>query len=82
MDNKYIEEEHNEFINSEDYPKMIKEKIEYSDYYKYQGIAPEGFVLIPTEVLEDLKDLNNWLDFKENSNWIKEKSKKNLKSNI
>jgi hypothetical protein len=76
MDNKYIEQEHYEFLNSEDYKKMIKEKLEYSDYYKYQGIAPEGFTLIPNELLNDLKDLNNWLDFKENDDWIEKKWKK------
>lgn len=53
----------------------IKEKIENSVYYKYQGIAPEGFKLIPDEVLEDLKDFDNWKDFKADSiGWIKKRS--------
>lgn len=57
----------------------IKEKIEYSHYYKYQGIAPEGFVLIPIEIIELLKEFDNWKEFKNNENWIENKSKELLK---
>jgi hypothetical protein len=42
----------------------IQEKIKNSHYYKYQGIAPEGFVLIPEEVLEKLKDFDTWKEWK------------------
>ena len=44
--------------------KDIKEKIKYSHYYKFQGIAPEGFVLIPEEALERLKDFDTWKEWK------------------
>ena len=42
----------------------IKEKIKYSHYYKFQGIAPEGFILVPLEVLELLKDFDTWKEWK------------------
>jgi len=57
----------------------IKEKIENSHYYKYSGIAPEGFVLIPEEIIELLKDFDNWKEFKNNENWLSENAKKLLK---
>jgi hypothetical protein len=54
----------------------IEERIQNSGYYKYQGIAPEGFKLIPDQVLEDLKDFDNWKDFKSDGDkWIEERSK-------
>lgn len=82
MDNKFIEQDHEDFVNSDDFLKMIKEKIEFSDYHKYDGIAPEGFTLLPNEILEELKELNNWLDFKEDPNWIEKKSKIFLKTRM
>jgi hypothetical protein len=57
----------------------IKEKIEYSHYYKFRGIAPEGFTLIPNEIIELLKDFENWKEFKHDENWIVNKSKELLK---
>jgi hypothetical protein len=44
----------------------IKEKIENSHYYKFKGVAPEGFILIPDEVLELLKDFETWKEWKNN----------------
>jgi hypothetical protein len=58
----------------------IQEKIENSGYYKYQGIAPEGFTLIPDEVIQDLRDFDNWKEFKSSGAvWLEERSKKVLK---
>ena len=59
-----IEQEHNEFVNSELFCQMIKEKIENSHYHKYDGIAPEGFILIPEQTLERLKDFDYWKEWK------------------
>ena len=42
----------------------IKEKIKDSHYHKFQGIAPEGFILIPEEVLEKLRDFDTWKEWK------------------
>jgi len=59
----------------------IEEKIENSGYYKFQGIAPEGFILLPESVVEDLKDFDNWKEFKlRGYAWLEERSKKALKS--
>jgi hypothetical protein len=46
----------------------IKEKIKDSHYYKFQGIAPEGFILIPEEVLEKLRDFDTWKEWKHDNN--------------
>jgi hypothetical protein len=31
---------------------------------KFQGVAPEGFVLVHEDTLEQLKDMNVWLEWK------------------
>ena len=59
-----LEQEHNEFVNSELFCQMIKEKVEHSHYHKYEGIAPEGFLLIPEQTLERLKDFDYWKEWK------------------
>lgn len=46
----------------------IKFKIKNSHYYKFGGIAPEGFVMIPLETLERLKDFDYWKE------WINDNS--------
>jgi hypothetical protein len=46
----------------------IKEKIKNSHYYKFEGIAPEGFILIPEEVLEKLRDFDTWKEWKHDNN--------------
>ena len=58
---------------------LIKEQIKNSHYYKFRGIAPEGFILVPNEVIEQLKDFENWKEFKGDENWISNKSKELLK---
>lgn len=44
----------------------IKEKIENSHYHKFEGIAPEGFILVPEDVLEQLRDFDTWKEWKNN----------------
>ena len=44
----------------------ILEKIKNSHYHKFQGVAPEGFILVPEEVLEHLKDFDNWKEWRYN----------------
>jgi len=53
----------------------IEYKIMNSGYHKFEGIAPEGFVLVTLEVIEQLKDFDNWKEFKYDQNWIENKSK-------
>ena len=52
----------------------IKDKIKKAHYLKLLGNIPEGFVMVHEKVIEDLKDFDNWKDFKINSNYIEEKN--------
>ena len=52
----------------------IKDKINKAHYLKLLGNIPEGFVMVHEQVIEDLKDFDNWKDFKYNSNYIEEKN--------
>ena len=56
----------------------LEDKIKDAGYHKFSGIAPDGFVLIPEEVIEDLKDFDNWKEFKIQEDWIERQSKKVL----
>ena len=59
---------------------LIKEKLKDSNYYKFAGIAPAGFVLVPREVIDMLDDFEEWKDFKYRKlEWIEEKSKQVLR---
>lgn len=75
-----LEQEHNDFINSELFCQMIKEKIEHSHYHKYDGIAPEGFLLIPEITLERLKDFDFWKEWKHNTSILIDFAKKDSKN--
>jgi hypothetical protein len=48
----------------------IKEKIKNSHYYKFTGVAPEGFVLIPKEILEKLKTEEIWKTWVDNDDFL------------
>lgn len=39
---------------------QIKEKIKNAHYHKFGAVAPDGFVLIPKETFERLKDFDVW----------------------
>ena len=59
---------------------LVKEKLKDTNYYKFAGIAPDGFVLVPTEVIDILDDFEEWKDFKYRKlEWIEEKSKQVLR---
>ena len=47
---------------------------------KFQGVAPEGFVLVHEKTLEDLKDFDNWKNWKNNEISIDELNKINFES--
>jgi hypothetical protein len=57
----------------------IKQKIENSHYYKFQGIAPEGFILMPEEVLEQLREFDTWKEWKRNPELLIELIKNSCK---
>lgn len=42
----------------------INESIQNYKYKKFDHLAPEGFVLIPESMLEDLKEFDNWKEWK------------------
>mgnify|MGYP006350726175 FL=1 len=44
----------------------IKNKIKKAHDHKFGNVAPEGFVLIPKETLERLKDFEVWKEWKDN----------------
>lgn len=75
-----LEQEHNDFIKDDLLCQMIKEKIEYSYYHKYDGIAPEGFILIPEKTLERLKDFDIWKEWKNNENYLSNLIKEDIKN--
>lgn len=54
----------------------INQKIKDAHYYKFEGVAPEGFVLVPEEVMEKLKDFDFWKEWKSNPRILEEESKK------
>jgi hypothetical protein len=59
---------------------LVKEKLKDSNYYKFAGIAPDGFELVPHEVIDILDDFEEWKDFKYRKlEWIEEKSKQVLR---
>lgn len=45
---------------------------------KFQGCAPEGFVLVHEKTLDDLKNMELWLDWKMGRTTIDEMNKKNF----
>ena len=46
--------------------KKIKFKIKNSHYFKFGGIAPDGFILIPEITLKRFEDFDNWKEWKSN----------------
>lgn len=76
--NNILEQEHENSVNNDLFSLTIKEKIEYSHYHKYDGIAPEGFILIPEITLERLKDFEFWKEWKNNPKILVEFSKKDV----
>jgi hypothetical protein len=45
---------------------------------KYEGVAPEGFVLVHEKSLDDLKEFETWKSWKHNEISIQELNKKNF----
>ena len=43
-----------------------KFKIKNSHYFKFGGIAPDGFILIPEITLKRFEDFDNWKEWKSN----------------
>jgi hypothetical protein len=45
---------------------------------KFEGVAPEGFVLVHEKTLEDLKEFDIWKDWKNGLTTIEEMNKLNF----
>ena len=45
---------------------------------KFEGVVPEGFVLVHENTLEELKDFEKWKSWKHNEISIKEMNKNNF----
>jgi len=58
-----------------DIKKLIKEE---GFIKKFEGCAPEGFILVHEKTLEDLKDFDIWKDWKNENISIYELNKKNF----
>jgi hypothetical protein len=58
-----------------DIKKIIKEE---GHIRKFQGIAPDGFILVHENTLEQLKDMNVWLEWKMERLSIEEMNKINF----
>ena len=75
-----LKEEHDKFIDGDLFCQMIKERIEYSNYYKYGGIAPEGFIMIPEITLERFNDRDFWEEWKKNPSILIDHIKRDSKN--
>jgi hypothetical protein len=58
-----------------DIKKIIQEE---GPIRKFEGITPEGFVLVHEKSLEDLKEFEIWKSWKHNEISIQELNKKNF----
>lgn len=55
--------------------KIIKEE---GHIKKFEGVAPEGFLLVHEKTLEELKDFSTWKEWKNNEISINDLNKKNF----
>lgn len=59
----------------------IKKILETEGYKKkFQGCAPDGFILVHEKTLEDLKDFDTWKSWKNDEILIETLNQKNFKS--
>ena len=61
--------------NKTDVEKIIQEE---GHIKKFEGIAPDGFVLVHEKTLENLKEFETWRDWKHNEISIEELNKINF----
>lgn len=70
--------EKQEKLSKVDIKKIIQEE---GHIRKFNGVAPEGFVLVHEKTLEDLKDFEIWKDWKTDKISTYELNKKNFYDN-
>jgi hypothetical protein len=66
-------------MNQKNTTEEIKEKIKNAHYHKFGAVAPDGFVLIPKETFERLKDFEVWKNWKNNPQSLEELAIEDLK---
>jgi len=59
---------------------QIKEKIKNAHYHKFGAVAPDGFVLIPKETFERLKDFDVWKEWIHNPSILEQYAIEDLKN--
>ena len=60
-----------------DIKKILQERGSIS---KFDGVAPEGFILLHEKTLEELKDFDKWKSWKNNEISIEEMNKLNFEN--
>ena len=60
-----------------DIKKILKER---GSILKFEGVEPEGFILVHENTLEQLKDMNVWIEWKMERLSIKEMNKINFEN--
>jgi len=60
-----------------DIKKILQERGSIS---KFDGVAPEGFILVHEKTLEELKDFDKWKSWKNNEISIEEMNKLNFEN--
>ena len=68
-------EKQNELSQKIDIKKIIKEE---GHIRKFNGVAPDGFVLVHEKSLEELKDFEIWKEWKHGQISIEDLNKKNF----
>lgn len=53
---------------------------EHGSILKFNGVAPEGFILVHEKTLEELKDFDTWKSWKHNEITIEEMNKINFEN--
>lgn len=61
-----------------DIKKILKEK---GNIIKFNGVAPDGFIMVHEDTLEQLKHLDVWLEWKMGRLSIEEMNKINFENN-
>jgi hypothetical protein len=56
----------------------IEESIKNYKYKKFDHLVPEGFVLIPETMLEELQDFEVWKEWKGNPSLLDELKKRHI----
>lgn len=56
----------------------IEESIRNYKYKKFDNLAPEGFILIPETMLDELKDFEVWKQWKGDSDFFESLKRKHI----